>query len=217
MDQLNIAARGMTFTALTDGPDDGPLLLALHGLPRTSWEWHHQLPKLAEAGYRAVAPDMRGYCPGARPDGVEAYVADEFVADILAIADELGGIGKPFHLMGTSIGAIVAWCLAAENPERVATLACINIPHPNAFTEIATTAGAEEQRQKMSYMQNSRKEGNESATFQRTLKNMGLPEVETNPYRDALSGEQARQSVYNWYRALPLWSNRSFPPVTMPT
>jgi len=76
MNRIQIKARGFTFDALSAGPKDGPLILLLHGLPRTSWEWHHQLPKLGEAGYRAVAPDLRGYCPGARPEGVEAYVIE---------------------------------------------------------------------------------------------------------------------------------------------
>jgi len=79
MNRIQIKARGFTFDAWSDGPEEGPLLLLLHGLPRTSWEWHHQLPKLAEAGFRAVAPDLRGYCPGARPEGVEAYSVNEFV------------------------------------------------------------------------------------------------------------------------------------------
>ncbi len=63
----------MTFQALADGPEDGPLLLLLHGLPRNRWEWHHQIPAMAEKGFRAVAPDLRGFCPGARPEGVEMY------------------------------------------------------------------------------------------------------------------------------------------------
>ena len=59
---------------------------------------------------------------------VKFYVVGEFMADILAIADKLKGLGHPFHLMGTSIGSMIAWHLAAEYPERVLSLACINIP-----------------------------------------------------------------------------------------
>ena len=214
MNRIQIKARGFTFDAWSDGPEEGPLLLLLHGLPRTSWEWHHQLPKLAEAGFRAVAPDLRGYCPGARPEGAEAYVVDEFVKDILAIADQLRWADRPFHLMGTSIGSVVAWHLAGEYPQRVATLACINIPHPGAFVEVMATEAADKQLQKMSYISNSRKEGNELKTFEFTLKLMELPAEETDPYREALSSEEALRAVYHWYRALKI---QPLKPVVMPT
>ncbi len=224
MKRIQIDARGMKFDALSDGPEDGPLVLMLHGLPRTSWEWHHQIPKLAETGYRAVAPDLRGYCAGARPEGVEAYVVGEFAADILAIADELGWADRPFHLMGTSIGSVVAWRLAAENPHRVGTLTCINIPHPGAFAEVYASEAAEKQRQGMAYIANSRKEGNERKTFAGTLKHMDLPAEETDPYREAIDSDEAFRAVFNWYRALPLWNSfhsskeyQPLPPVTMPT
>ena len=103
MNRIQIKARGFTFDAWSAGPKEGPLILLLHGLPRTSWEWHHQIPKLAEAGFRTVAPDMRGYSPGARPEGKNAYVVKEFVQDTLAIAGELGWAERSFHLMGISL------------------------------------------------------------------------------------------------------------------
>ena len=214
MNRIQIKARGLTFDAWSDGPEEGPLLLLLHGLPRTSWEWHHQLPKLAEAGFRAVAPDLRGYCPGARPKDMKAYVVDEFVKDILAIADQLGWADRPFHLMGTSIGSVVAWCLAGQNPQRVATLACINIPHPMAIVEVMATKAADKQRKGFSYFSNFRKEGEELKHFEASLKRMNLPAEETDPYRDALSSEEALRAVFNWYRALNVSPQK---PVIMPT
>jgi pimeloyl-ACP methyl ester carboxylesterase len=110
----------MVFTARADGPTDGPLVLLLHGFPQTSWEWHHQLPALGDAGYRAVAPDQRGYSPGARPVGVDAYAIDELVADALALAEVFGA--ARFHLVGHEWGAIVAWQVAggASRATRVA-------------------------------------------------------------------------------------------------
>jgi len=221
MNRIKIKARGLTFDGWADGPEDGPLLLLLHGLPRTSWEWHHQLPKLAEAGFRAVAPDLRGYCPGARPEGVEAYVVDEFAQDILAIASELGRDNRSFHLMGTSIGAVIAWRVAAENPQRVATLACINIPHPQAFAEISATEAAADQKEKMSYINYSRKEGNEAKMFKATLKIMDLAAEETDPYLQAHDSDEARRAVYHWYRAntpgVDTTKARPLKPVVMPT
>ncbi|MDA0789737.1 MAG: alpha/beta fold hydrolase [Proteobacteria bacterium] len=219
MDQIEIEARGLTFSAHCDGPADGPVIIMLHGLPRTSWEWHHQMRPLARMGYRTIAPDLRGFCPGARPAHVEAYVISEFMADVLAIADVVASEGAAFHLMGTSIGAVVSWRVAAANPERVRTLVCINIPHPGALAEIAQSDEAAEQALRMSYMENSRKEGNERATFERSLNRMGLPEDETNPYREALGNDAALRTVYHWYRAIDIDPDRGRlpPPVTMPT
>jgi pimeloyl-ACP methyl ester carboxylesterase len=220
MNRIQIKARGFTFDAWADGPEEGPLLLLLHGLPRTSWEWHHQLPKLAEAGFRAVAPDLRGYCPGARPEGMKAYVVIEFVRDILAIADQLGWADRPFHLMATSIGSVIAWIIAGEFPQRVATLACINIPHPGALIKVRATETGDKQRQKMSYILNYRKEGNELKNFESALKRMELPAEETDPYRETLSSEEALRAVFHWYRALPSWKalkTQALKPVVMPT
>jgi pimeloyl-ACP methyl ester carboxylesterase len=72
------------FTAEVAGPPDGPLVVLLHGFPQTRHSWRHQVPALAAAGYRAVAPDQRGYSPGVRPDAatdLAAYGIDRLVGD----------------------------------------------------------------------------------------------------------------------------------------
>ncbi|MDA1302540.1 MAG: alpha/beta hydrolase [Proteobacteria bacterium] len=219
MDKIEITARGMTFTALCEGPEDGPLLILLHGLTRTSWEWHHQIPVLASLGYRTVAMDLRGRPPDARPMAVEDYVISEFMADTLAVADQLAGEGSPFHLMATSIGAMIAWHIAAEHPTRIKTLACINIAHPGAFLEVAARPEGERQRERMSYVEDSSIEGNERAIFEATLARIDLPEAETAPYREVYASEEAIRAAFHWYRARPLDSRNTMalPPVPMPT
>ena len=62
MKHIKIAARGLEFEALSDGPEEGDLIILLHGLPRNCWEWHHQIPPMAELGFHVVAPDLRGFC-----------------------------------------------------------------------------------------------------------------------------------------------------------
>ncbi|MCP3939648.1 MAG: alpha/beta hydrolase [Actinomycetia bacterium] len=219
MEEIEISARGMRFAGLADGQEDRPLVLLLHGLPRNSWEWHHQIPPIAAMGFRVIAHDLRGFCDGARPEGVESYHLDEFVADTLAIADELGGAGTPFHLMGTSIGSSIAWGLAAKHPERVWSLAGINIPHPSAIREAMTAsqATAADQGERFSYFREAAKEGNERAMFERMLEVQGVSRVESEPYRRALDSEEALRAIFHWYRALPLWSRDEFPPVAAPT
>ena len=224
MKQIEIKARGLTFEAWTDGAEDAPLLILLHGLPRGKWEWHHQVPKLAEAGFRVIAPDLRGYCPGARPEGEESYRVSEYTQDILAMADELGGADRPFHLMGTSIGSVIAWRIAGENPQRILTLACINIPHPETFAEIAKTQVAEEQKEKFNYINYSKREEKARKMFDATIKHMGLSEEETAPYVKAHSSDEALRAVYHYYRANVPGVDTSSPsrlkslaPVIMPT
>lgn len=219
MKRTTVDARRWVFEALEDGPVDGALVLLLHGLPRNCWEWHHQIPAIAALGFHVVAPDLRGFCEGARPSGIDAYHVQEYVDDVLAIADAVKGPGTRFHLMGTSIGATVAWRLAALNPTRVATLACLNIPHQGAFFEAAKAApsNAGDQREHLSYFDDSSKEGNERAMFHRMLEKQGLPQEETAPYREALDSDEALRAVYNYYRAIPLWQRDRLPKCPMPT
>jgi len=82
---LSIPVGPLTFRAREAGPKSGPLVLLLHGFPQSSAEWKAQLGALGEAGYHAVAPDQRGYSPGARPEADAAYHIDHLVADVLTI------------------------------------------------------------------------------------------------------------------------------------
>ena len=219
MEKVQVRARGFVFDGLIDGPEDGELIVLLHGLPRNCWEWHHQIPAMAELGFRVFAPDLRGFCAGARPMEVEAYHVQEYVDDVLALADAVGGENEPFHLMGTSIGSTMAWRLAALNPERVKTLACLNIPPQGAFFDAAknSTANADDQKERFSYFNDSSKAGNEREMFHQMLEKQGLPLEETEPYRQALDSDEALQAVYNYYRAIPLWQRDRLPKCPMPT
>jgi len=219
MEEITIAARGLEFPALAAGPADGPLIMMLHGLPRNRWEWHHQIPLLAGLGYRVVAPDLRGFSAGARPEGVASYHVDEYVADALAIADRGAGEQRPFHLMATSIGASIAWVLAARHPARVLSLVCINIPHPGALA--AASVGRErtpdDQRERFSYIREARKEGNERAMFEAMLSAQGVAPAESEPYRRALDDDDVLCTVFHYYRALPLWARDRVEPVSVLT
>jgi pimeloyl-ACP methyl ester carboxylesterase len=109
IEPLRLPARGLTFDALAAGPTTGELVMLLHGFPQTSACWTLLLETLAAAGYRAVAPDQRGYSPTARPTTVSAYRLRELVADVVAIAYRLDA--ETFHLVGHDWGGVVAWRL----------------------------------------------------------------------------------------------------------
>jgi pimeloyl-ACP methyl ester carboxylesterase len=148
IEAVDIAVGDMTLTGRVAGPADGELVVLLHGFPQTSYEWRHQLAALAEAGYRAVAPDQRGYSPGARPDGVEQYATPRLEADVLAVADWFGG--HRFHLVAHDWGAIVAWQVAGHYPERLHSLTILSVPHPAAFRRAISDDA--EQKEKSGYM-----------------------------------------------------------------
>jgi pimeloyl-ACP methyl ester carboxylesterase len=110
------------------GPRDGPLVLLLHGFPDCWITWRNQLPALAAAGFRAVAPDLRGYGDSDKPRGVAAYRIEKLYGDIAALIEALGR--DRADVVGHDWGGYVAWHLAMERPERVRRLALLNIPHP---------------------------------------------------------------------------------------
>jgi pimeloyl-ACP methyl ester carboxylesterase len=120
-----INVRGFTFDALEMGSAGEPVLL-LHGFPDTSLEWTGLMPVLAANGYHCLAPDQRGYSPGARPTDVDAYRYEELVADAFAIGAELG---TRFHVVGHDWGAIVGWLMLQKDPSLIASFTAIAIPH----------------------------------------------------------------------------------------
>jgi pimeloyl-ACP methyl ester carboxylesterase len=111
-----IAANGLEFACLTDGPDDGPLALCLHGFPDSAHTWRYLLPELAAAGFHAVAPFLRGYAPTSlAPDG--HYQVGALVQDANALHEVLGG-GNDAVLVGHDWGALATYGAVAHQPAR---------------------------------------------------------------------------------------------------
>jgi epoxide hydrolase 4 len=123
----SIPLPGLRMQVLEAGPADGPLVLLLHGFPELSESWREVLPRLAEAGFHAVAPDLRGYGGTDRPEG--GYDLDTLAGDIVELARCIQP-GRPVHLVGHDWGGVIAYHVAATHPEVVDRLAVINAPHP---------------------------------------------------------------------------------------
>jgi pimeloyl-ACP methyl ester carboxylesterase len=121
---------GLDFEVRDEGPLDGDVVILLHGFPQLNNSWDHVVPLLHARGLRTLAPNQRGYSPGARPHGRRAYRGSELAADVIALADLTGG---PVHLVGHDWGAAVAWGTAILAPEKVRTLTAVSVPHPGAF------------------------------------------------------------------------------------
>lgn len=129
--EIRVRGAGVDLHAVAAGPASGQLVVLLHGFPETGATWRTHMGPLADAGFRVVAPDMRGYGRSDAPRGVDAYPLDRLVEDVIALADGLGA-GR-MVLVGHDWGGIVAWHLAATRPERVRRLVTINAPHLAAY------------------------------------------------------------------------------------
>jgi pimeloyl-ACP methyl ester carboxylesterase len=104
----------------------GPPVILLHGFPELAYSWRHQLPALAAAGYRAIAPDLRGYGASSKPNGVASYTIQELIGDVTGTMDSLD-IEKAV-IVGHDWGALLAWQMALLVPERMSGLINLNIP-----------------------------------------------------------------------------------------
>jgi pimeloyl-ACP methyl ester carboxylesterase len=106
----------------------GPLVLLLHGFPQFWYQWRHQIPALVEAGFRVVAPDMRGYNLSDKPPGVRAYRVELLARDVERLILACGE--RRATVIGHDWGAIAAWVAAMHHPGRVERLVILNVPHP---------------------------------------------------------------------------------------
>jgi pimeloyl-ACP methyl ester carboxylesterase len=175
-------------------------VLLLHGFPQTSYEWMAQLKALARAGYRAVAPDQRGYSPGARPADVASYNVIALVGDTLGMATALGY--ERFHLVGHDWGGGVAWGVAGVAPERVRTLTALSTPHPAALaTALADTASC--QYQASAYFDIlSDPNASLASLAQIGVGFDGVPQDAIDEYfAKVLSQPDVLNAALNWYRA----------------
>jgi pimeloyl-ACP methyl ester carboxylesterase len=129
---------GLVFDVLDTGPSDGPIVVLLHGFPQFNTSWSKVSSILNAEGYRCLAPNNRGYPPGARPRGRRAYRMPELVEDIAALIDAAGG--RKVHLVGHDWGAAIAWGFAAEHPESLASFTALSVPHPAAFLRAMVTS-----------------------------------------------------------------------------
>lgn len=223
IEQIEIPVGSMTFTARAAGPRDGRLVLLLHGFPQTSYAWRSQLEALAAAGYRAVAPDQRGYAAAARPVGVEHYAVTHLVNDVIAMAEWLSA--HQFDLVGHDWGAAVAWQLAGTFPERLRTVTPVSVPHPAAFSAALADDGDDDQRQRSGYIEWFRREGEAeqalladgAAALRNLYVSSGMDAGQTEEYLRVLTEPGALTAALSWYRAMDAGRFGPLGPIEVPT
>ncbi len=139
----NIALGDLTFAVQDEG--DGPAVVLLHGFPDSHSLWRHQVPVLVDAGYRVIAPDLRGFGDSSKPEGIDEYGILNIAGDVMGILDSLGV--QRAHVVGHDWGAALAWAMAAFIGDRVDHLVALSVGHPSAFRDVGNV-----QRQKSWYM-----------------------------------------------------------------
>jgi epoxide hydrolase 4 len=125
-----VAGSGVRLNLVSAGPRDGRVVVLLHGFPEFWWGWRKQIGPLAEAGFRVLAPDMRGYGGSDAPQAIADYRLDLLIADVVALI-EGEGRGRCV-LVGHDWGGVIAWGLAARRPDLVERLVILNAPHLDA-------------------------------------------------------------------------------------
>ena len=185
VDSASIETRsGLTFTADVAGPADGPLVLLLHGFPESRHSWRAALPALANAGYRAVAPDQRGYSPGARPDPADLsnYAFDKLVNDAIEI-------------------------VAAAHSRRLASLTIMSRPHPKSFRRALEKPDGEQKKRSRHHRAFLDAEtgklllADDARRLRDGLFGQGVPAAAMDEHLSVLGNPAAMEAALAWYRA----------------
>ena len=211
-----ISTNGIKLHTVFAGPQSGVPVVLLHGFPETWRCWVRQLPALVDAECRVIVPDQRGYNLSDKPSGVRNYRVQELVKDIIGLIDALDY--EKVNLVGHDFGAIVAWMLAYQHPERLQHLGILNVPHPVVMRRFLQRDFEQMRRSWYAYffqlpwLPEMGMRTNDWRGAVRSLRDSGLVHTFTNEdiekYKEAWSQPGAMTAMINWYRAAaryPFW------------
>lgn len=227
---------GITMNIALAGPEDAPPVILVHGFPESHRTWRDLAPLLSDR-LRLIMPDLRGFGDSDRPQHVSDYATDTLIADIFALADELGI--ERFALVGHDWGGAIAWAAALRGDPRIERLAIVNSPHPLIFQKSLIVDEA--QRAASQYMRAFRDPGMEAvieamgfeAFFDKSFGKHAdlslIPAEERQLYIDQWSRPGALTAMLNWYRSsqavvpaiseqaeMPGWVARGVPRLRIP-
>lgn len=187
---------GLSFPCYDHG--EGVPVLLLHGFPDSRYLWRHQLASLADAGFRAIAPDLRGYGEAPKPEGVEAYAMPRILEDIRSLLDSLE-VDRT-HIVGHDWGGTVAWLFAGYHPERTRSVTGLTVGAPGGPGRRALP-----QLEKMWYVFFFQNEGVAEEWLQRDdwqgLRAWTRGNGDLSRYCTELARPGALTAALNWYRA----------------
>ena len=195
MPTRRLSISGLTFNVFDEGA--GEAVLLLHGFPDSHRVWRGQIPALLNAGYRVVAPDLRGFGQSEKPQSKDAYTIPNLIGDVAAILDASNV--QSAHVVAHDWGATLAWCVAALLPDRVQSLTALSVGHPELFYTSSIT-----QREKSWYMllfQFPNAEQLLADDDWQLFREWTRNHAETDRWIEALSAPGALTAALNWYRA----------------
>ncbi len=222
-----IRANNIDFAYDEAGAGDD-IALCLHGFPESRFSWRHQLPVLAQAGWHAVAPDLRGYGDTTRPTGRAAYELRHLVDDAAALFDAFGARRR--LLVAHDWGAVIAWQFAIERARPLDGLVIMNVPHPAVMRAVLRRSPAQWRRswyvfffqlpvlpEAMLGARGARGIG--EAFVGMAVDKSRFPKDVLDNYRSNASRPGALTAMLNYYRAnfLTIWRNQPTPNIEVPT
>ena len=216
----DVSVDELTFTCRVSGmQNDGEAVILLHGFPETSRMYYDLIPVLISEGFKVVAPDQRGYSPGARPSKISDYSIDKLSQDVIDIADAFQF--EKFHLIGHDWGSAVGWAAVAIHSERIISWTALSVPHLDAFLEAISTD--KEQQRKSQYIKFFKKPIIPELYFKifgyKYLKDIWRKssQVEIEKYLEVFKQKGALKSSLNWYRANMKNDDKSIGDIAAPT
>ena len=206
-----IAANGLTFAVVDEG--EGTPVVLLHGFPDSADLWRNQVPALVDAGFRVIAPDLRGFGESDKPEEVDAYLMPNLMMDVTGIMDALGV--EQARVVGHDWGSVLAWMTTAFMPDRVERLVAMSVGHPSTFQDASM-----EQRQKSWYMLLFQFRGVAEEWLRaddwRNFRQFGGEAADIERYVEDLSRPGALEAGLAWYRANIPPESLVAPPMPVP-
>jgi len=193
---------GLVLDVRDEGPAAGAPVVLLHGFPQDAGCWDAVVPLLHEAGLSTLAPDQRGYSPGARPAGRRHYRMSQLVGDVVALLDDRGLTRA--HVVGHDWGGAVGWALAARFPARTSSLTVLSTPHPRALAAALPGEQALASWYIGAFQLPVLPEVVLSRTLPGLLRRSGLPGPVAGRYARRMAEPGALRAALDWYRGVPL-------------
>ena len=203
-----VTTNGVRLHVVEAGPADGPLVVLLHGFPELWYGWRRQIEPLAEAGYRVLVPDQRGYNLSEKPRAVSAYRLDALAGDVVGLIENAGR--EKAAVVGHDWGGVVAWWLALTHAERLKRLAILNVPHPAVMRRHMLSSRRQLRRSWYIFFFQLpwlpewflRRRGFRNAVRALRASRPGtFSDADLEVYREAWGQPRALRSMVHWYRA----------------
>jgi pimeloyl-ACP methyl ester carboxylesterase len=225
MQENTYLVNGVNLNVWESGPENGPVIIFLHGFPEAGFAWMAQLLYFEKKGYRVLAPDQRGYNKSSRPQHAKAYRIKHLVQDAVSLITTI--TNNKVIVVGHDWGGGVAWHLAMQYPQLLERLIILNMPHPAVMHRMLQESGRQRMRSsyalffQLPFVPEWVCRLRHFKLLERTLQRTSLPHTfgstQLTSYKKAWSRPGALTGMINWYRAYKFLEAESMEPIALPT